>query len=217
MKSLAAIFFPHLAPATPRPVPSPLAVALCILSFLLFADPAFAQTVAAASSSIHLDPAIQSEIANLVGAIIVAIGLAVWKWLDAHSPLKNAQAEDLARSAFMGLLDKGAQFGVTQTQALETKVGDVDVGNPTIAAAANFAISHGPALAKAMGVDVTTAAGQAAIVRSVTARIGGLADKAGGDASARGLLTLPAAVAAPAAPTAAPAIGSKLGVGHGPD
>lgn len=181
---------------------------------------AFAQAVAVTTAQpdtlFHIPPLVWTEINELLIGLFLAVGAMVWKWIDAHSPLKKTQAEEVARTAFQNILLVGAKYGVSQLQAQEKKVGDIDVGNPAIAAGANFVISHAPDMAKKLGFDVTTPEGQAAIIRSVTARIADLLPA--GDAlgaTAPATITLPAELqpttapaglpAAPPAPTPAPA------------
>lgn len=113
-----------------------------------------------------------SELNALIIGTIVAVLTLLFKWVMSHVKLQNAQAQQLATDAFQNLLDKGAKFGATQLQAAEKNVGTIDVGNAGVAAGANFVIAHGPDLAKKVGVDVTTDDGRAAIVRSVTLRLG---------------------------------------------
>lgn len=170
-----------------------LALAICF-AVLLAISPAYAGT------TLQIDPGTINALSQLGAGIIVALGLMLWKWIDAHSPLKNSQVEQVARGAYMDLLDKAAQFGATQLDSGLTKVGTLDVGNAAVAAAANFAIAHGPDLAKALGVDITTPEGQAAIVRSVTARVGTLLGTAAANSAPIYRIALPAAVVPRTAP-----------------
>lgn len=158
---------------------------------------------------IHLDPATINDLAQLAVPLVLAIGGVLWKLLDNHSPLKNSQADDIARQAFMDLLDKGAQFGASQVASKLTMVGNIDVGHPAIAAGANFVLAHGPELAARMGFDISTDAGRAAIIRSVTARLGPyphmqeLESDAPNETDIHDL-TLPPRVALAGSPTAVP-------------
>jgi hypothetical protein len=140
------------------------AAATVLLLFL--APPASADTF------LHIPASAWDEINQLLVALILGAGALLWKWIDARSPLKNTQAEQIARDAFSALLDKGARFGLTQAQGLEKKVGNIDVGNPAVAAGANFIIAHAPDMAKTLGIDITTEDGRAQIVRSIAMRIG---------------------------------------------
>jgi hypothetical protein len=151
-------------------------MALVALVLIVSVAPAMAQAVASvpvanADTLFHIPPLVWTEINELLVGLFLAIGAGVWKWIDAHSPLKKTQAEEISRNAFQALLLTGAKFGLSQLKGQEEKVGDINVGNPAVAAAANFVIAHGPALAAKIGVDVSTADGQAAIIRSVTARL----------------------------------------------
>lgn len=159
------------------------------LAFVLAAfcvSPALAQIAttaqaeaAPANQLFHIPAAAWSEINTLlIGLVVALVSLAV-KWLDNRSPLKGTQAEAVARDAFTALLTNGAKYGLTQLQAQEKRVGDIDVGNPAVAAGANFVIAQGPKLAAQMGFDVTTPEGRAAIIRSVTLRVGDLMTPAG--------------------------------------
>lgn len=172
----------------------------------LFILPAAAQAVAGAPTptAIRIDPTLISDLGTFTAALIVGLGMIIWKWIDTHSPLKGSQTEEIARGAFMDLLDKGAQFGATQEDGLLTRVGDVDVGNAAVAAGANFVMAHGPDLAKSLGFDIETAEGQAAIVRSITARLGTLLGSAGAPGAAPIYrIALPPAVLPPVAPAPA--------------
>lgn len=145
-----------------------------LLAAMIVAGFFLATPALAAGTLLNIPQALWDEINTLLIGLFVAMATLLWKWIDTHSPLKNTQAEQIARDAFKDLLDKGAAYGMTQLKGAESKVGDVDVGHPAIAAAANFVIAQGPGLAKKLGVDVTTEEGRAAIIRSVTLRVGQL-------------------------------------------
>lgn len=149
-----------------------------------------------------ISPVLIQDLNNLAIPIVLALGAAAWKWIDTHSPLKGTQAEAIARGAYMDLLDKGAEFGVTQMDSGLTKVGAIDIENPAIAAGANFVITHGADLAAKMGFDIETDDGRAAIIRSVTARIGTILANAqdGKHESTMPMLTLPESVALAGSP-----------------
>lgn len=146
--------------------------AAAVLAGYFLATPALASAAAAAGTFLSVPPAFWDEVnALIIGTIVAVLGLLV-KWLLAHIKLKSAQAQQIATDLFQNLLDKGAQYGATQLAAAEQNVGAINVGNAGVAAAANFVIAHGPDLAKKVGVDVTTEDGRAAVIRSVTLRIG---------------------------------------------
>jgi hypothetical protein len=153
--------------------PWPLTIYLSLGAMMIVPHHAFAAVAAATSPTVLQNvPAAEIDaLGQFAAAFILALGAALWKWLDNRSPLKNTQAEELARQAFSTLLDKGAQFGASQVDSGLTKVGNTDVHNAAVAAGANFVIAHGPDMAKALGFDIETPAGQAAIIRSVTLRV----------------------------------------------
>lgn len=179
-------------------------VSAAVLLFIL-AAPAYAAAAAPAPDTLlNIPQATWTEINQLLVGIFLALGALAWKWLDAHSPLKNTQAEELARNAFSLLLDRGAQFGMTQINAAEQRVGTIDVGNAAVAAGANFVLAQGPKLAKSLGFDVTTDDGRAAIVRSVTLRVGTMmaeGDKLGTAKPAPASLPLAPAIVTAGSPT----------------
>lgn len=144
--------------------------AAVFLAGYFLATPALADP----TTLLHIPQALWDEINALLIGLIIALVTLVWKWIDAHSPLKNTQAQQIARDAFKDLLDKGALYGLTQLRGAEQKVGSIDVGNVAVAAAANFVIQQGPGIAKKLGVDVTSDEGRASVIRSVTLRVGQL-------------------------------------------
>lgn len=172
--------------------------------------------LAAEDTLLHIPQAMWNEINELLVGLFLALGVMLWKWIDAHSPLKNSQAEQIARDAFKDLLDKGAAYGMTQLKGVESKVGGIDVGHPAIAAAANFVILQGPGLAKRLGVDVSTEQGRAAVIRSVTLRVGELSGTGDGHVirtSGDSTLTIPqkAAPAVIALPASVSLVGAPDG------
>lgn len=187
-----------------RPLPSRLFSASWQMAivFLFIASPALAASPA--PTSIHIDPATAQSLVNIAIALFLALGAMAWKWIDSRSPLKNTQAEDIARTAFMILLQKGAEYGATQMDSRLTKVGDIDVGNAAVAAGANFVMAHGPDLAKQLGVDITTPDGQAHIVQSITARVGTLLGNASAAQAPIYKIALPDAVLPPVTPATKP-------------
>lgn len=175
----------------------PALAAMAFVALIALAPAAFAQGAAVTSGSpetlFHIPPLMWQEINEIMVGIFLAIGTMLWKWIDSHSPLKQTQAEEISRQAFQQLLLTGAKFGVSQLQAQEKKVGDIDVGNAAVAAGANFVISHGPDLAKKLGFDISTPEGQAAIIRSITARVSDLMPS-----------NVPGTVGVPGGPTSIP-------------
>lgn len=145
-----------------------------IVLLLILVAPSLAQVVAAPprSTLLNIPQAVWDEINALIIGLFIAIATLAWKWIDAHSPLKKTQSQQIARDAYTSLLTIAAKYGLTQLQSAEKKIGEIDIGNAAVAAAANMVIAQGPLLAKQVGVDVTTPEGRAAIIRSVTARIG---------------------------------------------
>lgn len=165
-----------------------------IVLLLILVAPAIAQVAAAAprDTFLHIPQAAWDEINALIVGLFIAIATLAWKWIDAHSPLKKTQSQQIARDAYTSLLTTAAKYGLTQLQSAEKKIGEIDIGNAAVAAAANMVIAQGPILAKQVGVDVTTPEGRAAIIRSVTARIG---DMQTAPASPPASVPLPAEVA----------------------
>lgn len=143
--------------------------------------PALAQAAAAAAPStlLNIPQSFWNELNGLLAALFLALGGVAVQWILVHTRVGNAQTQDLARQGFSRLMDTAAQYGLSQLGAAESRVGAVDVGSPTVAAAANFAILHGPDLAAKLGFDVKTDAGRNAIIQSVTARIANMATPAG--------------------------------------
>ncbi len=184
----------------------PRAFALGVLAMFAIDSPAWAQaatvltTIPPTSQTLlHIPQPMWDEINQLLIGLVLALLLMGWKWIDSHSPLKGTQAEAIARDAFTSLLCNGAKFGLTQLNSTEKKVGDIDVGNAAVAAAANYVIAQGPGMAAKLGYDVTTQDGRAAIIRMVTSRVGDLMTPEG---AAPASLPLPAAVQPPSTPPA---------------
>ena len=171
-----------------------LLISTALLAIILVSQPAYAAT---GTTYFNIPQPLWDQINAVVVALILALASLVWKWLAEHSPLKKTQTEEIARTAFMQLATMAAKYGLTQAQSLERKVGDIDVGNAAVAAAANFLITQGPGIAAKVGFDVTTPEGRAAVVRSVTARVGDLMTPEGNAPTA---ITLPPQVS-PAAPS----------------
>lgn len=158
--------------------------------------PAWA-AAAAASTLLNIPQPLWDEInAVIIGIVLGLLGLA-FKWLNDHSPVKNAQVQQMARDAFTTFANNAAKYGLSQLQSSETRVGEIDVGNAAVAATANFIIAQGPKIAADVGFDVTTPDGRAAIIRSATLRVADLASPVG---AAPKPITLPDSVAAPVAP-----------------
>lgn len=153
----------------------------------------------ASATPLNLPQSTIDQLSQLGAALIVALGMMLWKWFETHSPLAKSQAGEVARQAAMLLLDKSGQFGATQIKSGLTKVGNVDVGNAAIAAGANFALAHGSDLLKAVGFDTQTDAGRDAIIRMVTLRLGTILDPSAGPVPTP--LALPAGVALSGSPT----------------
>lgn len=167
--------------------------ALAAASVILFCSPALA-----AGAMVNIPQPFLDELNTLIIGIFIALATLIYKWLDNRNPLKNSQADELARDAFTALLNNAARYGLTQLQSGESNVGTVDVGNAAVAAGANFVIAHGPELAAKMGFDINTPEGRAAVIRSVTLRVADMMTPAGEQPRA---LELPAAVALAGTPT----------------
>lgn len=168
-----------------------------VLVSLVIATPATAATVA-------LDPVLINQLGQLAAGVILALGAVAWKWFETHNPIKNAQANELMRTAASALLDKAAEFGASQAESELKMVGTVEVGNAGIAAGANFALAHGLDMLKKLGFDGTTFEGQAAIIRMVTARMTQYAHPDDTGYIPLASFTLPASVALAGTPTPAP-------------
>lgn len=173
---LVALFAP------PRRALVALMLALVIIPVLMIA-PALAQQAAdtpgaptaySPNTLFHIPQAAWDQINAMVIGLLLALGGILWKWISERSPLKNTQAEAIAREAFTALLCNGAKYGLTQLKSAETRVSHVDVGHPAVAAAANYIIAQGPGLAAKLGFDVTTPEGRAAIIRMATIRVADL-------------------------------------------
>lgn len=103
----------------------------------------------------------------LSAAVPVFVGL-LGKWLWSHGIQVSQAGQKIISDRITATITNGLKFATSGADAGISKL-KIDVSNPTIALAANYAILQSPDLLKKGGIDVTTEAGQQTLVRRITA------------------------------------------------
>lgn len=89
-------------------------------------------------------------------------------WLRNHGIAASQAAQKVISDRINTTIQNGLKYATTAADDGVNKL-HVNAGNAQIAAAVNYAILQSPELLKKAGIDVTTTAGQQALVRRVTA------------------------------------------------
>lgn len=118
-----------------------------------------------------LIPVINGLIQAIAGVLALATPVLVAYlgiWLRNHGIAAGQAAQKALSDRINTTIQNGLKYATTQADD-GVKGLNVQVDNPVVAAAANYAILQSPDLLKKAGIDVTTTQGQQALVRRVTA------------------------------------------------
>lgn len=107
-------------------------------------------------------------IASILTASTPVIAFYIVKFFRNHGIMLAEGAQKIISDRIGATIQNGLKFATSGADAGINKL-NITVENPTVAAAANYAILQSPDLLKKAGIDVTTTQGQAALVRRVTA------------------------------------------------
>lgn len=107
-------------------------------------------------------------VAGVIAASTPVIATYLVIWLRNHGIAASQAAQQAISARTTTLIQNGLRYATTAADDGVRKL-NVTVSDPTIAAAANYAILQSPDLLKKAGMDVTTTEGQQALVRRVTA------------------------------------------------
>lgn len=121
-----------------------------------------------------LVPVMNGAITALASIATAAVPVITWyviAWLRAHGLALSQQAAAAIADRVDHLGNMAVQYGQAAATKSTAHLDLVHVDNPVVAAAASYAIAQAPGLLKDAGWDVTTQAGQQAVVRLVTARL----------------------------------------------
>jgi hypothetical protein len=119
-----------------------------------------------------LIPAINGMIVAVAGIITAStpvIAYYVVVWLRNHGIAASQAAMSVIVDRVNATIVNGQKYATTAADDGINKL-TINVSDPTVAKAANYAIMQSPDLFKKLGFDVTTEEGQQAVVRMVTAR-----------------------------------------------
>lgn len=103
----------------------------------------------------------------LMGLVPVAVGYMI-VFLRNHGIAASQAAQKIITDRITATIQNGLKYATTAADDGINKL-NVQVSSPEIAKAANYAIAQSPDLLKKVGIDVTTTAGQQALVRRITA------------------------------------------------
>jgi hypothetical protein len=97
--------------------------------------------------------------------VIVAYGV---MWLRQHKINLDQNTQKVISDRITATIQNGLKYA---TAGADTQLGKltVTVDNPTVAAAANYAIAQSPELLKKAGIDVATEEGQKILIRRIIA------------------------------------------------
>lgn len=150
---------------------------IMIAALLLFIAAAHAADVVAAATAptgIDFTPLIPfanamiATVASLLTAATpVIVGYLVY-WLRSHGIAMSQAAQKTIQDRVSVLAQNGLKYAQAEVDDHLSKL-RVAAPNASIARAANYAIAQSPDLLKKAGVDVTTEAGQEALVRRIVA------------------------------------------------
>lgn len=124
----------------------------------------------------HIDltpliPVINGLIVAVAGVLsaatpVVAYYLVVW--LRNHGIAASQDAQRIVSDRISTTIQNGLKYATTEADD-GVKSLNIQVDDPAIAKAANYAIVQSPDLLKSAGIDVTTVEGQQTLVRRITA------------------------------------------------
>jgi hypothetical protein len=107
-------------------------------------------------------------LAGLLTAMVPVLVAYLGIWLRNHGIAAQQAALQIVSDRVTATIQNGLKYATTAADDGITKL-NVRVDDPLVAKAANYAILQSPDLLKKAGIDVTTAEGQQALVRRVTA------------------------------------------------
>lgn len=107
-------------------------------------------------------------LAGLLSAMVPVLIAYLGIWLRNHGIAAKQAALQIVSNRVTATIQNGLQYATTAADDGVRKL-NVQVDNPLVAKAANYAILQSPELLKKAGIDVTTEEGQQALVRRVTA------------------------------------------------
>lgn len=107
-------------------------------------------------------------LAGLLSAMVPVLVAYLGIWLRNHGIAAKQAALQIVSDRITATIQNGLKYATTAADDGVSKL-NVQVDNPLVAKAANYAILQSPELLKKAGIDVTTDAGQQALVRRVTA------------------------------------------------
>lgn len=103
----------------------------------------------------------------LLAAVPVFVGLLA-KWLYSHGVNMSQQAQKVVSDRISATIQNGLKYAVSGADVGIQRI-TIPVQNDAVRTAANYAIAQSPDLLKRAGINVTTVAGQEALVRRITA------------------------------------------------
>jgi hypothetical protein len=115
---------------------------IVLVLLLMFLSPAHAATAASSATAVEFSTALKDLVDAAIAALLVVVGVAIklgYARFAEHFGLKNDQ---LVRDAMLRIAWDAASYGKAYADDRVSTVKGVDVGNPTIAAAANFFLQH---------------------------------------------------------------------------
>lgn len=110
--------------------------------FLFLLAPAHAAAAAPGASTVEIATVLQDVVDAAIAALLVVVGVVIklgYARFAEHFGLKN---DAIVRDAMLRIAWDAASFGKAYADERVSTVKGVDVGNPTIAAAANFFLQH---------------------------------------------------------------------------
>lgn len=107
-------------------------------------------------------------LAGLLTAMVPVLVAYLGIWLRNHGIAAQQAALQIVSERVTATIQNGLKYATTAADDGITKL-NVQVSDPLVAKAANYAILQSPELLKKAGIDVTTEEGQQALVRRVTA------------------------------------------------
>ena len=95
------------------------------------------------NGAIYLQPILLDAV-QLMGIVVLAFAMPVINRVVEKVETKfHLQSNATARASIDGIVDNAVSYGEKFADAEVTKVGPIETGNPLVASAANFVLSHG--------------------------------------------------------------------------
>lgn len=127
-----------------------------------------------AENVINFTPAVNALLDGLVPvalAVVSAVGYFIIGWIRANTKVKDEETLELIRQQFGAMMGRVVRYDVKKIKETVPDKLKIEVADPNVAALANYVIQQAPEMSKKLGYDVTTEAGQQAIVNLMAAKL----------------------------------------------